>query len=84
MLNPEYECGSPELNGEWRSSSDSFTGFCRWPFRCCNPLRPPESQTKHGSPLSRAGSFYSPSEGEEEEEGGALPRWSEAEHRWTA
>ena len=76
MLNPEYECGSAELNHEFRSFSESFNGICRWPFRCCCPLRPPESQNKHGSPLSREGSFYSSSEGE----GG----WRAPEGRWTS
>ena len=44
---PQYECGSVEVGGIWRSS-------CQWPFRCCSTWRPPHTLTEFGSPLSRA------------------------------
>ena len=47
LADPDYQCGSAEVGGIWRSN-------CRWPFRCCSTWRPPHTLTEHGSPLSRA------------------------------
>ena len=44
---PDFQCGSVEVGGIWRSN-------CRWPFRCCTRWRPPHTLTEFGSPLSRA------------------------------
>ena len=47
LANPEVKCGSAEVGGIWRDE-------CRWPFKCCNTLRPAHTLTKHGAPISRA------------------------------